>query len=273
MAASTGTKPAEGLPKTLWNMLSILLEENGLRSWQVYSDNQGVSVRMRFYNGENGQVTSGQKVSFSKKTPSQSRRDTKRSQEKRITRQMARNGNGDEVEKPRADNTGDNESGGHALFSPASVDSSTYGQMNDLDPFNCGHSPIPVNNQACNTGVVIQIPDLPDTVDKQSARSKSADHNCDLSQSDEDTTQPGTTVQGITDADAGDSDESDDECDLSLSPDRYKDPRPTALKCSYCGKDYCIYVCAYENCGRKICVYCMCNYRRHCRHQSYFRKR
>ena len=264
MAASTGPKPAEGFPKALWNMLNVLLDENGLRSWQIYSDNQGVSVRMRFNTGENGgqngQVTSGQKVTFSKKSPSQNRRDEKRVQERRITRQMARND--DEVEKPRTCDTGYIDTGSHALFSPASVDSSISGQMNDLDPFKCGHSPVPVNDQTSSTGVMKQDLDLSDTVYKQSDHAESADHMCH----EEGPTGPATQ-------DTSDAGSEGSESDLSLPVEEYHDPRPREAKCSYCGKTFSVSVCKYEECGRKVCVYCSFNYKRHRRHHQFIKKR
>jgi len=48
MGEATGYKAAGRLPKTLEDMLNVLLEENGLRSWQIYTDNLGVSCRIRF---------------------------------------------------------------------------------------------------------------------------------------------------------------------------------------------------------------------------------
>jgi len=41
-------KVAGILPNTLQTMLNVLILENGLRSWQIYDDKFGVSVRVRF---------------------------------------------------------------------------------------------------------------------------------------------------------------------------------------------------------------------------------
>lgn len=38
----------EILPKTLMTMLNVLSIENGLRAWQIYDNNGGVSVKIHF---------------------------------------------------------------------------------------------------------------------------------------------------------------------------------------------------------------------------------
>ena len=81
------------LPGTLLEMLDVLVTSNGLHSFQIYSDSYGVSVRIRFGHDGSGNVcvdsaghtgsqahnskTNGH-MAFTKKTPSQVKRDQKR---------------------------------------------------------------------------------------------------------------------------------------------------------------------------------------------------
>jgi hypothetical protein len=267
MAASTGLKPAEDLPKTLRNMLTLLLEENGLRSWQVYSDKQGVSVRLRFQNTSNGgQEPPVNNQSFSRKSPSRILRDGRKTEERRITRQMAKKEKDSEIEEPRGE-IGIGISGHSALFSPASVDVSTAEV--DPDSIKCESSPIPVNNgQACLS------------------QSSASDQQLDLSRID---MQPGDTNDTNSDGSDNSSQDSDNSSqdsdnnseksganvlDLSFPIAEYDNPRPTTHQCSYCGTTmaYFVWVCKHENCGRKVCRPCSKELK-HDRHYGFLQRR
>ncbi len=93
MDAPAGSTLASELPKSLSNILDVLMKENGLHSMQIFIQKRGVSLRLKFGETQNGgqSITCGNnKTAYSKKSPSQIRRDEKRSQERRVTRQQAR---------------------------------------------------------------------------------------------------------------------------------------------------------------------------------------
>ena len=81
-------KVAGILPNTLQTMLNVLCIENGLRSWQIYEDKHGVSVRIRFDvdsavnsacpDSTTNVNTQQRHIAYTKKTPAQHRRDSKR---------------------------------------------------------------------------------------------------------------------------------------------------------------------------------------------------
>ena len=48
METITGRKPAVGLPKQLENMLGHLLRENNIKSWQLYGERIGCTLKIRF---------------------------------------------------------------------------------------------------------------------------------------------------------------------------------------------------------------------------------
>ena len=90
MDEAAGIKATGKFPKALLIMLNTLIDGNGLRSWQIYTDNFGISARLRFGHGgssefvyaENAINPLNQKTTtytkYSKKTPAQIRRDTTR---------------------------------------------------------------------------------------------------------------------------------------------------------------------------------------------------
>lgn len=93
MATPTGVLPAGGIPKNLKNILDMLVVNNDLRSWQVYSEPTGVTLKIRFDEAKNGgQATQSTKVSYIKKPPAQVRRDIKRNNnfERRQTRSQTK---------------------------------------------------------------------------------------------------------------------------------------------------------------------------------------
>ena len=92
MGSVVETEIAGRLPKVLQQMLDVLVASNTLRSWQIYNDNMGISVRLRFDGGNadrgdmQGNVMIGsqpttthvQTTAYCKKSPSHIRRDTQR---------------------------------------------------------------------------------------------------------------------------------------------------------------------------------------------------
>ncbi len=108
MDALTGHIPTGGFPKSLWNILNVLFEHNDLRSWQIYSEQKGLTVKLRFDDAQNGgQTMYEDKVSFVRKPPAQVRRDMKRSDEyKRQTRSQTKKGttHQESPEIPRSSN-------------------------------------------------------------------------------------------------------------------------------------------------------------------------
>ena len=112
MGEVTGQKVAGMFPKTLETMLNILILENGLRSWSIYDDKFGVSVRLRFDSGIHNSVAGHVDIgsshastttnnTYRRKTPSQIRRDSQR-KTMRAKRQRLHSQN--EVENERSNN-------------------------------------------------------------------------------------------------------------------------------------------------------------------------
>ncbi len=54
MNAPAGSTLASELPKSLSNILDVLMKENGLQSWQVFRQKRGVSLRLKFGETQNG---------------------------------------------------------------------------------------------------------------------------------------------------------------------------------------------------------------------------
>ena len=90
MAEVAGSKVAECLPKTLLKMLDTLCG-NEVKTWSIYPDRFGISVRIRFDIGEKGSVESSSvymqgtgldrqhtNTTYTRKSPSQQNRDSKR---------------------------------------------------------------------------------------------------------------------------------------------------------------------------------------------------
>ena len=99
--------PASDLPLNLRTLLDSIVDNNMLRSWQVYSEKDGLTVKLRFNSmGEapQGENENGTNIAYVKKSPSQQRRDTNRAQNKRtmITRSQKSQVN-TSVERPRED--------------------------------------------------------------------------------------------------------------------------------------------------------------------------
>ena len=87
MDTITGIEPAVGLPKALDDMLKHLVKENSLKSWQIYSEKIGFTVKIRFV--EAGMFTVQSRpaeqrnnrthtVAYTRKPPCKLRRDNQR---------------------------------------------------------------------------------------------------------------------------------------------------------------------------------------------------
>ncbi len=103
--------PASDLPLNLRMLLDNIVDNNKLRSWQVYSEKDGMTVKLRFNSTtevQQGEAQMGtvDHISYVKKSPSQQRRDNSRAQQHgtMTTRsQKARNDAGSSsIERPRA---------------------------------------------------------------------------------------------------------------------------------------------------------------------------
>ena len=116
MGTVAGNQIAGSLPKVLQSMLDVLVSSNNLRSWQIYKDTLGISVRLRFdptvssehdrdrkhgnvdmQGTEPGYTQQTQATAYSKKSPSHVRRDTQR----RISRAKRQRTESDDVENER----------------------------------------------------------------------------------------------------------------------------------------------------------------------------
>ena len=281
MEAPTGSSPASELPKSLWNILDVLLRENGLQSWQVYSQKNGLSVRLRFGEAQNGTpyVTPGNsKTCYTKKSPSQMKRDAKKAEERRITRQQTRSvqkKNDSQIEMPRGENDDTN------------------------------NSPVPSQAWSISPVNMNSTPD-PHSLSSTACRSDSMDHGGQSHAGQVDSSEVTTTITqsadlqksvhsstprvGLTRADAavdgeesgcsGEEDSDDDDVNrdrygfgpnLSLPRIRYAFLYPRDRRCSYCGAykgsvGKTIMECTKD--GRKVCLRCYKD--SHVRHRKYF---
>ena len=279
MEAPTGYKPASELPQTLLSCLEVLLRENGApKSWQMFGEKVGVTVKLRFGPVQNGGhspiVASGTKVSYAKKSPCQQKRDDRKAAERRITRSsMKQRGaeDGEDIEMARGESA--------AMVSPlpiqpcspvtcVPVSSSTPEQSNLLSHM----SDLSVPQQPAYQSV---DPDQSHATKASNVNTESADHEVQCPSSDEGLTR--TTADAETDSDGTESEE--DDIGANLSKDfmdyyKYCGPKPTMRKCSYCGIikgrfGKIIMQCDYPECGRKLCQKCIqTEHHRHKKHLS-----
>ncbi len=130
------------LPKCLKDLLATLMENNTLRSWQIYGEKVGVTLKIRFgghNNGSQDEPGNGTKVCFTKKSPARMKRDNQRIQEKRVTRSKSKELAAENVELPRNGGEGGMEN---------SHDISQVSQTGILSPV---HVPDPVNHGTPNS--------------------------------------------------------------------------------------------------------------------------
>ena len=102
MGTVVGNQIAGSLPKALQSMLNVLVASNNLRSWQIYNDSLGISVRLRF-DHDGGCVDRGdregnvymqssqpntaqqtQPTAYCKKSPSHVKRDTQEQKDEEL---------------------------------------------------------------------------------------------------------------------------------------------------------------------------------------------
>ena len=101
----------------------LLLEGNGLKSWQIFSEQKGVTIKLRFGESQHGGTPGSEgTVKYAKKAPSQVRRDTKRAEDfRRVTRSKSMKDKPlDSTEIPRS-NFDSSNNAADILDSPASV--------------------------------------------------------------------------------------------------------------------------------------------------------
>ena len=277
MDPPTGQLPASDIPKTLQNILDVLLCENGVVSWQIYSQTKGVSLRIKFGEAKHGgqTITTGNsRTCYSKKSPSQMRRDARKSEERRVTRQQTRRKKDQdvpEVEKPRGDCTETMNSplANHA-WSPSPVDLHNTPAMS---------SPMSMSSLVGQSGHshVGQT----DCLILTKTTTQSAD--CDMHNSTpvDGSTRVDAEVSG-TDSEYSDDDERHSEVSICSENNRYgpnlSKPRirymylkPVDRRCSYCGAykgsiAEKIMECSKD--GRKVCLRCYGDC--HVRHRKYF---
>ena len=120
--------PACELPENLQNIMSTLLETNQLRSWQIYSEKHGITLKIRLSECSNGEPTNVKSVSYTKKSPSRMKRDNTRISERRVTMSQMKD---NEVELPRGNNAFNSD--GHDILT---------GMDSPILPEPCGQSPV-----------------------------------------------------------------------------------------------------------------------------------
>ena len=104
--------PASDLPLNLRMLLDSITDNNMLRSWQIYNERNGITVKLRFNSpaetqqgeAQQGVGASGGHLSFVRKSPSQQRRDNGRKQQRPTMKTRSQTVLNAEppVEKPRA---------------------------------------------------------------------------------------------------------------------------------------------------------------------------
>ena len=284
MATPTGLLPASDFPVTLLNILDVLQRENGLQSWQVFSEKFGVSVKLRFGQAQHGGQTSRtevSKVAYSKKSPCQLRRDDRKATERRITRSRTQNvtEEDNDIEKPRGASIDTMKSpipiqACSPVLPEACVSATTPGQSSPLsESFMSDQSSkqAPVK-KSMDLDLDQQFEDNQHETIKSAVQSSTPQVNVGLTRAaDADIKTPST------DSDKSDSDSEEDEfgANLSMSYEKYykyRGPRPTGRSCSYCGiikgkHGKVIMQCDFPGCGRKMCQLCVVN--KHSRHKKY----
>lgn len=283
MIEPTGTIPASDLPKSLRNILDVLIRDNGLVSWQIYSQKNGVSVRIKFGQTQDGGqcITSGNnRACYSKKSPSQMRRDDKKAQERRITRQQTRNfkeSDHSNIEQPRCDskNIADPSTvngpcspvtplpeRSHTVSMSQSRSSLPVDRSADKSISDIAHSTMSHSQSAepvkCSTPANV--------VCKQAAAIVEEHVNTELDGASEEESEYEDSYYKYE----IDSDDCEFGPDYSLPRFRYVFLKPVDRRCTYCGTykgkhSKTIMECKKD--GRKICLRCIDKcHRRHRRH-------
>ena len=81
--------PVSGLPSSLEDLLGTVIQKSTVKSWQIYSEKDGVTFRIKFSNTENGAQAVDGNIAYVKKPPSKLTRDKERVSQ-RITRSKAK---------------------------------------------------------------------------------------------------------------------------------------------------------------------------------------
>ena len=94
MEAVTGIKPATGMPKQLENVLEMLLRDNSLLSWSLYSEKSGSALKIRFREEDivghasrpaDQHANRTQPQHYARKSPSKLNRDIHRAKRQRVS--------------------------------------------------------------------------------------------------------------------------------------------------------------------------------------------
>lgn len=260
------------------------MRENGLQSWQMYSQKRGVTLRLKFNEAQNGghslrTDSDTNRIAFCKKSPSQIKRDNKKATERRQTRQQSRalqKKDESEIEHPRGEQH-------KSMTSPLLCVCSPVLPVVDIsDSSHAGHkSSLNDHNGQSEVG---------HSMERLSSKAQTADHTgMDLLCSTPVSLKGAAKTETVTDdADSTDTETDEDEhqrgfsmdsnmCEfghnLSLPIFRYQYMRPRDRRCTYCGVykgrySKVIYEC--EKDGRKICLRCYPD--THRRHRKYFKE-
>ena len=255
-----GSDPTADLPLCLRNLLDTLVRENGLTSWQIFGQNKGVMVKIRFGECQNGgqvAMDSGTNmVQYSKRSPSQMRRNARKAEERRITRQQAKEMVKDksEIEMPR-DDMSEPMIAPSDIISPIKVDPDSSVLPERQSPLVCG-SPS-TNGETYNGSNVGQA-------EPHNITTVQCDHPKPVCES-----TPGKT-DTVNDTGSDSDDDEDSGKNLSFPHFRYCEVKPKNRKCSYCGAYKGRFAKVIMECpkdGRKICIRCAGE--NHLRHKKY----
>ncbi len=271
MDTPTGNDPASGLPKTLRNILEVMMRENGLQSWQIFSHRNGVSVRIKFGEAQDGGQTVGAMVSedsnnsnrmcYSKKSPSQMRRNAKRYEERRVTRQQSKklDTNMSEIEQPRGELSETMASPSANIQTPIHVDTSSPHELRKQVNETLSLSGLTTPGEHVGHGECsLELKTLPLNHSHELEQNNNTSADCNSQNSD-------------TDFNDADTDNDDFGPNMSLPLFRYRHMKPSDRRCTYCGAykgrtAYCMMECTKD--GRKICSRCIGD--SHKRHRKYF---
>ena len=249
--------PAIGLPDNLQLMLDTILEHRSLKSWQIYEERGGMTVKIRFSpsaRGQDGSVPEqGMKCAYTKKSPSHMRRDKNRisafNEHRRVTRSMDKNDDSS-VEKPRNDDS--DKSIDMPIFSPPHVETDTP-QVNDSL-----HEPIMDTSPECQS-----IPVKP--IDLNNSLAESTINNSVCDQQTE-TQQTNMNSHDLHDSDGCETDD-DVESDPIIPPGCFNN------ECSYGGGQNTgirLYECM-KCVGIDVCEECYVEGTAHMGHRKYLK--
>ncbi len=231
--------PVSGLPTSLEDLLGTIIQTCTVKSWQIYSEKDGVSFRIRFANTENGGQAVEGNVGYVKKPPSKVARDKDR-MSKRVTRSQSKQTEATEmpryVNESPCDSNGAQRPCSHAglVQSPMSVEDST----------SCTPEPSQYDyaiSPTCHTPISPKInsPMLPDPTLDYTGDQEKMDNYSDISSVD------------LSDQD------DHQEFDTEISPDLSVPPRCNVRRCHY--RDYSVPPLNYLDTFRDMVVCSKCS--------------